>query len=179
MKRIAIIGSGGAGKTTLGLAMSECLDIPVFHLDRMYWQPGWVLSDHEDVRPHLEDVMARDTWIIDGNYGSSIEERIRRADTVIFLDMPVWVCVFGAVRRYFQYRGTHRPDMTEGNNERLTLDFLGWIFGYRRNRRPRVLALLNARRHDTRITILRSRGESREFVRALSATGSSSRTPSG
>ncbi|MEM7365575.1 MAG: AAA family ATPase, partial [Pseudomonadota bacterium] len=117
MKRIAIIGSGGAGKSTLAMALSECLNIPVFHLDKMYWQPGWVLSDHEDVRPHLDAVMARDTWIIDGNYSSSIEERIQRADTVIFLDLPVWLCLLGAVRRYFQYRGTNRPDMTEGNNE--------------------------------------------------------------
>ncbi|PDH37872.1 MAG: hypothetical protein CNE99_07685 [OM182 bacterium MED-G24] len=117
-------------------------------------------TEHEAVRPRLDAAMAQDTWIIDGNYSSSIEERIQRADTVIFLDMSVWVCVTGAVRRYFQYRGTHRPDVTEGDNERLTMDFLGWILGYWRNRRPRVLALLNAPRHDTRVTILRRRRES-------------------
>ena len=170
MKRIAVIGSGGAGKTTLALALSESLDIPVFHLDRMYWQSGWVLSDHEEIRPDLDAVMAREEWIIDGNYSSSLEARVQRADTVFFLDLPVWVCIAGVIARYLKYRGTNRPDMTEGNNERLTLDFLGWILNYRRQRRPRVLALLKANQHDTRVTILRSRGEVSAFMSAIGTT---------
>lgn len=125
-----------------------------------------------ETRPKLEAVMQEESWIIDGNYGSSLEERIKWADTVIFLDLPVWVCLISVVRRYFTYRGTHRPDMNEGNNERLTRDFIGWILSYRRTRRPRVLALLKANRHDTSVIILRSRREAREFVKSLSAAES-------
>ncbi|MCW1403194.1 hypothetical protein OKA06_12970 [Novosphingobium sp. MW5] len=85
-------------------------------------------------------MLAQDRWIIDGNYGSTLPERIKRADTVVWLDYPTVQCLWRVFRRWWQYRGTNRPDMTEGCNENLNWEFLHFVATFRlgwhkRNRR--------------------------------------------
>lgn len=88
MKRGAIIGSGGAGKTTLARMLGAKTGIPVVHLDRLYWNAGWVPAPHEMWLERQREVLEGECWIIDGNYGSTLDLRLAAADTVIFLDTP-------------------------------------------------------------------------------------------
>lgn len=124
MQRVLIIGSPGAGKSTVSGALATRAGLPLHHLDRMHWLPGWIERDREEGRAELAGVLAQDSWIIDGNYGSSLPLRLERADTVVWLDYPTRVCVARVVKRWWRYRGCSRPDMTEGCPERFNLEFL-------------------------------------------------------
>jgi len=93
MNRIAIIGCSGAGKSTLARKLGTLLNIPVFHLDAELWKPGWIMSSDDEERIVLQRLLAEKSWIIYGNYGSTMPQRFAVADTIIFLDFPGWLCV--------------------------------------------------------------------------------------
>lgn len=144
MQRILIIGCGGAGKSTLAKQLGEQLSLPVHHLDRLYWRPGWTPAPADEWRRVQQSLCNTPRWIIEGNYGSTMDLRLAACDTVIFLDYPRRVCLWRVIKRFLIYRGRARPDMTEGCPERLTWEFLRWIWRYRREYRPKILAKLNA-----------------------------------
>ncbi len=142
MQRVLVIGSPGAGKSTLSHQLAGRTGLPLFHLDRMHWLPGWVERDRDEGRAELAGVLAQERWIIDGNYGSVLPMRLERADTVVWLDYPTWLCLGRALKRWWQYRGVARPDMTEGCPERLNLEFLHYIAAFRSSWRARNAAAL-------------------------------------
>lgn len=137
MQRILVIGSPGAGKSTLAHALAKRTGLPLHHLDRIHWLPGWIERDRAEAFDHVEQILAQQCWIIDGNYGSTMPQRIKHADTVVWLDYPTWLCLGRALKRWWTYRGRSRPDMTDGCPERLDLEFLLYIAKFRRgwNRR--------------------------------------------
>jgi len=162
MQRVLVIGSPGAGKSTLAFAMAERTGLPLVHLDQLKWKPGWIESDEADFRHRLAMALAEPRWIIDGNYGGSLSERLARADTVIDLDLPLWQCLAGAVRRIWRLRGTVRPDMAPECPERFNLEFLIYIARFPWTGRPRLEAKLAAFA-GCRVR-LRSRSDTRRFL---------------
>src|SRR6185503_15715699 len=104
MRRVIVIGSGGAGKSTFSRRLADLSGLRVVHLDALYWQPGWEPMPDADWDRVMEDLVAGDNWIIDGNYGRTLSRRVAAADTIIFLDLPRLVCLWRLVRRRFQYR---------------------------------------------------------------------------
>jgi len=165
MKRIMIIGCGGSGKSRLATELGERLSLHVHHLDRLFWQPGWQELDKGEWRALQEEICKQPEWIIDGNYGGTMDVRLAAADTVIFLDLPTLTCLRGALQRYFRWRGRSRTDMTEGCPERLERSYLQWIWTYRRKRRPGILARLDKLSDDKQVVILKSRRAVDEFMR--------------
>lgn len=131
MQRVLVIGSPGAGKSTLSHALAQRTGLPLYHLDKMHWLPGWVERDRAEAFAHVAEVLAEDCWIIDGNYGSTLPLRLKRADTVVWLDYPTWLCLWQALKRWRHFRGRARPDMNEGCHERLDLEFLLYIARFR------------------------------------------------
>lgn len=142
MQRILVIGSPGAGKSTLSHALAWRSGIPLFHLDRMFWLPGWIERDRDEGRAELAGILAQDRWIIDGNYGSTLPMRLQRADSVVWLDYPTHLCLTRVFKRWSQYRGRTRPDMTEGCPENLNFEFLFYVLNFRRAWRGRNAAAL-------------------------------------
>lgn len=170
MKRVMLIGPGGAGKSTLARKMGASLGLPVHHLDRLNWRPNWVPTPKEEWMRIQEDLCAEAEWIIDGNYSGTMDIRLRACDTVVFLDLSRWLCVFRALKRSVLYSGKPRPDMTEGCDERFNLEFLGflrWIWDYPQTKRPGILQQLEEMKEDKRVIILRSRREVDRFLRSL------------
>jgi adenylate kinase family enzyme len=166
VKRVAVIGSGGAGKSTFARALGERTGLPVIHLDGLFWGPNWAPMPKPDWIELERELIAGDRWIMDGNYGSTQDLRLPRADTVIFLDIPRLVCVWSVTRRWALHRKRARPDMPQ-NNDKLELEFLRWIWTYPTEKRPEVLARLAALPPTTRVVRLRSRGAMREFLDAV------------
>jgi adenylate kinase family enzyme len=166
VQRIAIIGPGGAGKSTLARALGAKLDLPVIHLDRLFWLPGWVEPDREEWAALNRELVQGDRWIIDGNYGGTMEIRLAAADTVVFLDLPPLLCMWRTIRR--RRRGAHRPDLPDYLDEREgvrdELRFLAWIWNYRRTRRPTVQERIARHGAGKAVHVLRSRGDVRRFL---------------
>lgn len=111
MKRVIIIGSGGAGKSTLARRLGEKTGIEVIHLDMLYWKPGWVKTGKEEWCEIVRQATEKESWIMDGNFGGTFEMRAEAADTIIFLEISRLVCLYRVLKRLFFYRNTQRPDM--------------------------------------------------------------------
>ncbi len=169
MKRVIILGSPGAGKSALSFALSEKTGIPVTHLDKLFWTPGWVSVSAEELDKRIENAVSADEWIIDGNYSRTIPMRLERCDTVIFLDYPTHVCLFGVIKRIIKYQGKVRDDMSPGCPERFDLEFLKYVAGFRKKQRARILSLLSSDpAFGKSVYILKNRAECRRFLSELS-----------
>jgi len=164
MRRVLVIGSGGSGKSTLARQLGAILGVEVLHLDAHYWRLNWVETPKDEWRKKVEELVGRDSWIIDGNYSGTMELRLEACDTVVFLDLPRSLCVWRVLKRVVTYRKESRPDMAEGCREHVDLEFLRWIWQYPKRTRPKVIRLLRAHAGDKRVFWLRSRAEVKEFI---------------
>ena len=166
MERIIIIGCGGSGKSTLARALGEKTGLPVVHLDKLFWKPGWVESTRDEIDAKIQMEMEKPRWIMDGNYNRTMAERIRHCDTVIYLDFSRAACVFGVLKRVITTYGTVRPDMGEGCPERFDWKFLQWVWNYNREKRERNYRLLKET-EDVEIIILKNRTAVKKFLKSL------------
>jgi adenylate kinase family enzyme len=164
VKRILVIGSGGAGKSTLARRLGEITGLPVIHLDQAYWRAGWEKPSKDEWEATVASLVARREWIMDGNFGGTLPRRMQRADAIILLDIPRWICLWRVMKRIVKYRGRHRPDMPPGCQERFDLQFIKWIWHYPSKSKPAKLALIAATGPDQRVVILRSSREARRFL---------------
>ena len=154
MKKVLLIGPGGSGKSTLAKELGRITEIPVVHLDAIYWKPGWVETGKEEWESIVEGLIAKDSWIMDGNYGGTLDTRLAAADTIIFFDFPPFLCIWRAFKRRIKFHNRSRSDMTEGCNERIDWAFLKWIYNYRRDRKPGIMQKLHATKPGKTIIIL-------------------------
>ena len=139
MNKVLIIGSCGAGKSTLARRLGQRLGLHVIHLDRHYWHPGWQPTPDEVWREVVQGLVQGDRWIIDGNYGGTFDIRFPEADTIIDLDYSTARCLGRAFKRRLLYPFRGRPDMNDGCPERLlALDFYHYILLFRKRARPRI-----------------------------------------
>ncbi|MBQ7354591.1 MAG: adenylate kinase [Clostridia bacterium] len=161
MKKVCVIGCPGSGKSTFSRALCEITGLPLCHLDLLYHNPDRTTVGKPIFRERLAKVLAEDQWVIDGNYGSTMELRIAACDTVFFLDYSVEVCLDGITSR----RGKERADMpwveTEDDSE-----FMAFIRAFPTESRPSVLALLR-KYADKTITVFRSREEADGYLQEL------------
>jgi adenylate kinase family enzyme len=164
LKRILVIGSGGAGKSTFARELGAILGLPVIHLDKVYWRPGWEKPSKTEWARTVDGLIAQHEWIMDGNFGGTLPQRVKRADAIILLDVSRWVCLWRVAKRFVKYRGRHRPDMTPGCHERFDREFIKWIWHYPSKSRPAKLALLSVTGPEQRVVILHSTREARRFL---------------
>ena len=161
-----VIGSGGAGKTTVAHEIARRLGLPLIHLDARYWRPGWIETPKEEWRRVVEELIAQPRWVMDGNYGGTMDMRIAASDTVVFLDLPRIVCLWRVLKRTTRFWGKTRPEITAGNPERMTWEFVKWIWTYPKRRRPALLVKLSAL-EDKRVIVLSSQRDVDQFLAEL------------
>ena len=178
MRRIAIIGCAGAGKSTLARRIGDLLGIEVIHLDRHFWKPGWIETPREEWIEVQRKLLGGDAWVADGNYGATMDLRLEAADTILFLDPPRRTCLLRVLRRRVRFHGRSRPDIAPGCPEQIDLAFLRWIWAFPKRSRPAILERLERFGPGRRVEVLRNAREIERFLGAL-AEAPPGRTPGG
>lgn len=163
MKKIIVIGCPGSGKSVFSRALHKITDVPLYHLDMMNWNSDRTTVDKSTFQERLRNTIQKDEWIIDGNYGSTIELRLQACDTVFFLDYPLDVCLNGVMER----RGKARSDMPwiESEDEE-DAEFIEFIKNYNSQSKPRIMELLYKYSHKD-IHVFKNRNEADEFLKQI------------
>ena len=159
MKKIIVIGCPGSGKSVFSKALHTLTRIPLFHLDLLFWNADKTTVEKSVFRQRLSEILAKDQWIIDGNYASTMELRLQACDTVVFLDYPLEVCLEGIRERM----GKPRTDMPWIETGETDEEFLSFIKNYNQNNKPAVEKLLQ-KYPDKRVYIFKNRAEADEFL---------------
>ena len=168
MERMLVIGPCGAGKSTLAVEVGRRLQLTVFHMDQLNWKPGWNESSKDEITAKLRDIVATERWLIDGTYGGTLPPRLDRADSVVYLDFPIKLCVRRLLTRIWTYRGQSRPDMAEDCPERFDLTFL--IYLIRWNSGPRIRMETCLIGHEQKVIRVTSPAELQHWMDSLTAT---------
>lgn len=163
MKRVMIIGCPGSGKSTFSKKLHNLTGLPLYHMDMMYWNANRTIVEKFIFRERLSAIIQNDEWIIDGNYGSTVELRLQACDTVFFLDYSTDICLEGVRER----RGKARSDMpwVESVDEE-DAEFIEFIKNFNLQSRPEIIDLLN-KYSDKDIHILKNRNDADEFLESL------------
>ena len=159
MKKIIIIGCPGSGKSTFARALHNKTGIPLYYLDMLNWNSDKTTVSKDVFIERLKKVLSEDEWIIDGNYGSSMELRMAECDTVFFLDFDSDICISGIKDRM----GKQRPDMPWIETQEDP-EFLEFIKNYNTDSRPKVIELLK-KYNDKDIVIFKNREETESYLK--------------
>lgn len=161
MKKVIVIGCCGSGKSTFARHLHACIRIPLFHLDQLNWNADKTTVEKTVFLKRVKEVIEKDTWIIDGNYGSSMEMRMQACDTVFFLDYPVDICIQGIYDRVGKVR-TDMPWVEDEADE----DLIEFVKNYEKEDRPEVLNLLSKYKEKD-IHIFHTRKEANAYLESL------------
>jgi adenylate kinase family enzyme len=157
MKRIWITGSSGSGKTTLANIMATKLNISVYHNDKIFWMDHWQERPKDEQIEITKGISEKDSWIYEGNRFSNCKEdgRYDQCDTIISLEVNRFICLYRFLKRYFKYRGTVRPDISEGCREKVDISIIKYIiFDYPNKNNERQKLFTEARKDGKEVIIL-------------------------
>ena len=168
MERILIIGNCGAGKSTFAKALAKKLQLPLVHLDKLYWHGNWEHLSREEFDVALEAELCKPQWIIDGNFSRTLPHRLSYADTVFYLDMPLLTCLWGLTKRVFTNYGKTRDDM--GGNcpeyfDKQKPELYKGAIGFNRRNRKHYYEML--RTSGKQVIIFRSRRQVKKYLESL------------
>jgi adenylate kinase family enzyme len=167
MERVLVIGSSGAGKTRFSLELARLTGLPIVHLDKEYWNEGWVVTPREVWREEVRSIVERERWILDGTFAKSLDLRLPRADTVVFLDYPRYLCMLRMAKRVLSTFGQVRCDMAPGCPERFDWVFTKWVWNYRRDQYPLIETSLKTHFAGGTLIVLKSPRETDRFLKEL------------
>ena len=169
MQRVLVIGISGAGKSTFSRQLAQRTSLPLVHLDKEFWQPGWKETPREQWRAKVADLITREAWIMDGGFGASLDLRLPRADTVLWFDYPRLICLARALKRVATSYGRVREDLAPGCPERIDLEFLRYIWDFNDKSRPQIVAMLAEHGRHLEPIVFRRDGDARRFLAAVPA----------
>lgn len=174
-ERILIVGNSGSGKSTFGKLLSRKLNLPLIHLDKYFWKPGWEPTYNEEWNEVIRDMTAKDKWIIEGNYTRTFKMRALRSDYIYFYDYSSILCLYRIYKRVIKskLKLEIRTDMADGCYEPWIIDseFTKFVWNYNKVIRPRMYSILEEVNYDkNNLIIFSCRKEFKEYVKNLNKT---------
>ena len=165
MQRILVMGSSGSGKSTFSKRLSAITGIPMVSVDALFWKPGWVESGRAEFHERLTAAARQPRWIMDGNFTSHLVELRRDAcDTLIWFDLPRATCMMGVMTRIAKSHGRVRPEMAEGCPEKIDLEFLRYVWRFRQDIRPKLLAYFEGLRPEQTFITFTDRAQADRYL---------------
>jgi len=161
--KVLVVGSCGAGKSTLAKRLSEAMKLPFISLDQCYWLPGWVRPEREFWRAQVKEIIKQEKWIMDGNFQNTFDLRFPASDVVVFLDFNRWVCLGGILKRRFL---KNRVDPLEACGEQITFDLLKWVL-WDHEREGRQAILNSIIEHQKKAVIIKSRRDLKSLEKII------------
>lgn len=165
-KKILIIGTCGAGKTVFAQQLGKMLNFPVIHLDKYFFQPGWLTTDQITWREKVKEFVAQEKWIMDGNFPKTFDIRLSKTDAIIYLDFSPIVCIFRIFKRRF-VRKQFRTEVAPGCPQKLDWSFIKWTWNFRKIIRPWFERDRNLFAKDKPFIILKTPKEVDEFLKEI------------
>lgn len=159
MQKVMIIGCCGAGKSTFAKKLEKITNLPLIHLDHEYWNPGWVETEKSIWESRVSALSQRPKWIMDGNYGGTMDIRIPAADTIVLLKCSTLKCLYRVIKRTWKYHGRVRPDMVDGCKERFDFSFLHYVAVFNLTRMPALEKKLKSLHADKTLHICNNDAE--------------------
>lgn len=171
MQRVMIVGQPGSGKSTLARQLGQRTGLPVVHIDTIHWQPGWVERTRDEKTHLCLEVEARDHWIFEGGHSATWDNRIARADVLIWIDRSATLRFWRVLLRTLLQRGRSRPDLPENCPELLTNlpEFFKFMWQTRTSARSKMQHLVATAPSACRVVCLRSSRDTRAFLASLPA----------
>lgn len=176
MQRIVVVAVSGAGKSTLAAELARRLNYPFVELDGLYWLPEWTPRANDAFRTLVSEAISGETWVVGGNYSVARDVIWGRADTIIWLDYPLWLCLWRVTKRSFLRALTHEKLWGTGNYETWRGFFskdsmMGWVLKTYHRRRKEYSTIFDQPEY-AHLTVLRH-GSPRETRRWLNEIGKS------
>ncbi|MFE0132363.1 topology modulation protein [Streptomyces sp. NPDC059037] len=167
MKKVAIVGCGGSGKSYLARELGEILDAPVTHLDAAFYDDEWNELPMEKFAEVQRELVAQPKWVIDGNYNSTVQIRLEACDTVVLMDVSTLAALYGVFSRQIRHGAGHKGN---GVHNRIHWGVIKYVATYRRKMRPRVMAKIEqfAAGHAD-VVLLTGRRQTRRWLQKVAA----------
>ena len=170
MKKVLIIGGNGSGKSTFSKRLAKITNLPLCHLDSLYWTDGWTPRDKGEFISLLTAELEKPSWILDGNMKSTLETRLSYCDTVIYLDFSTMACVLGVIKRVIKNYGKSRDDMAKNCPEKFdnrTFTFLKSVLKFNKNNRANFYTAI-ASAPNVKLIVLKNRRQVNRYLKKLS-----------
>ena len=170
-QRILIIGNSGSGKSTFGKFLSEKLNLPLIHLDKYFWKPGWKLPEQNEWTESVRELISDDRWIIEGNYYRTFMIRALRTDLIYFFDYSTVLCLYRIHKRVIKskLKLEIREDMAEGCEEKWAdSEFVNFVRRYKKVTRPKMFAVLDEINFNkNNLVVFKNRKEFKAYIKYL------------
>lgn len=163
--RFSIVGNAGSGKSTLAEQVRHILNLPLYHLDQYFWQQGWQRPDRAQFAIIHYDLCDKDSWIMAIRH---FDYRAKQADIIVFLNVPLWRCLYRIFKRALLDYGKVRNSSAKECPERMpTVEFLRYVWKFNQKQKPVIQKLLEKYKNVKKVFVLRSRKEIDKFLSTL------------
>ena len=165
MSKILILGNSGSGKSTFTKVLANKLNCEYLHLDTIIYKHSWTNPEFEEMENKIKEYILKPSWIIDGNFLNKATDRFLQCDTIYFLDINRFVCLFSVIKRYFKYKGKSRDSRSDLCDEKITKDYLKWVFkGFYKTSRKYIYEFIK-QNPSKKVVIFKNRRQINKYIK--------------